>query len=233
MFQQSPLEVYQLRFVLKEISPMIWRRLLVRNDSSIADLHHCLQIAMGWENEYLHQFTIQGKAYGIAYSGGIGFSDNARKVYLKDLGFRQNEKFTYEYNFFDHWIFEFRFEKQLPINPKKTYPFCVGGGRAAPPEDCGGPWAFMELEDRYSPWDIERKFMKLLKKHLATKKEGEKEEEEVEEDYDDDLYEEEDEEETLQNLAYWAHRHRFNRRKVNRQLQEHFNEKEAEGDKKN
>ena len=39
--------VYQLRVVLRGISPLIWRRLLVRGDSTIADLHHALQIAFG------------------------------------------------------------------------------------------------------------------------------------------------------------------------------------------
>src|SRR5579862_3364112 len=47
---------------------------------------------------YLHQFTVQEKACGIAYSEGVSFSDNARKVHLKDLYFCQNEKFTYECN---------------------------------------------------------------------------------------------------------------------------------------
>ena len=31
--------VYQLRVVLRGVSPLIWRRLLVRSDSTIADLH--------------------------------------------------------------------------------------------------------------------------------------------------------------------------------------------------
>src|SRR5439155_7670615 len=31
--------LYQLRVVLRGVSPLIWRRLLVRSDSSIADLH--------------------------------------------------------------------------------------------------------------------------------------------------------------------------------------------------
>jgi Plasmid pRiA4b ORF-3-like protein len=35
---------------LCEISPRIWRRLLVRSDSTSADLHHTLQIAMGWDD---------------------------------------------------------------------------------------------------------------------------------------------------------------------------------------
>jgi hypothetical protein len=26
---------------------------------------------------------------------------------------------------------------------------CIGGGRAAPPEDCGGPEEYMELMDRH------------------------------------------------------------------------------------
>ncbi len=31
----------------------------------------------------------------------------------------------------------------------RTYPVCVGGARAAPPEDCGGPEAYMELMDHH------------------------------------------------------------------------------------
>jgi Plasmid pRiA4b ORF-3-like protein len=68
--------IYQLKVVLLSISPMIWRRLLIRSDSIIADLHHILQIAMGWSDTHLHQFRIQGKRYGIARIGGIGFRDN-------------------------------------------------------------------------------------------------------------------------------------------------------------
>jgi hypothetical protein len=40
-------DVYQLHVWLCEISPLIWRRLLMRSDSTIADLHDTLQIAMG------------------------------------------------------------------------------------------------------------------------------------------------------------------------------------------
>ena len=45
--------VYQLRVVLRGVSPLIWRRLLVRSDSSIADLHATLQLAFGWSDEHL------------------------------------------------------------------------------------------------------------------------------------------------------------------------------------
>jgi hypothetical protein len=52
--------VYQLRVVLRSISPLIWRRLLVRSDSTIANLHPTLQLALGWSNEHLHRFVIHG-----------------------------------------------------------------------------------------------------------------------------------------------------------------------------
>jgi len=39
--------------VLRGVSPLIWRRLLVRSDSSIADLHATLQLAFGWSDEHL------------------------------------------------------------------------------------------------------------------------------------------------------------------------------------
>jgi hypothetical protein len=38
----------QLRVVLRGVSPLIWRRLLVRSDSTIADLHTTLQLVLGW-----------------------------------------------------------------------------------------------------------------------------------------------------------------------------------------
>jgi hypothetical protein len=50
---------------------------------------------------------------------------------------------VYEYDFGDSWIHDLRLEATLPINPRKIYPMCVTGKCSAPPEDCGGPSAFM------------------------------------------------------------------------------------------
>ncbi len=32
-----------------------------------------------------------------------------------------------------------------PVEPGRAYPACVGGKRACPPEDSGGPWGFAEM----------------------------------------------------------------------------------------
>jgi hypothetical protein len=64
-------QVYQLRIWIREISPQIWRRLLVRSDSTIAQLHDALQIAFGWTDEHLHQFIHMLLFYHISPSSLI------------------------------------------------------------------------------------------------------------------------------------------------------------------
>jgi hypothetical protein len=38
----NPVQVYQLKIWILEISPLVWHHLLVRSDSTIADLHYSL-----------------------------------------------------------------------------------------------------------------------------------------------------------------------------------------------
>jgi hypothetical protein len=144
MSELKPAHVYQLKVWLQGISPMVWRRLLVRSDSTIADLHYTLQIAMGWSDVHLNRFHIHGQDFGVYHDGGICFSDNPEKVPLSAFGFRIHERFLYEYDFGDEWLHEVRIEKRLLLDPKKTYPICIDGKHAAPPEDFGGAQAYMQ-----------------------------------------------------------------------------------------
>jgi Plasmid pRiA4b ORF-3-like protein len=145
--------VYQFKVVLRGISPMIWRRLLLRSDHSIADLHYTIQIAMGWTNSHLHRFHIHGKDYGVAHEGGLTFSDDPERVLLGQFGFRLRERFLYEYDFYDNWEHDIRLEKVLPLNSKRVFPVCIRGQRPVPPEDSGGPRAYREEGDpRWRTW---------------------------------------------------------------------------------
>lgn len=98
--------VYQLHVWLRGISPAIWRRILVDSNTTIADLHYILQVAMGWSDVHLHRFRIRGKDYGIGQMGGISFSDDPFQVRLADFQFRINERFPYEYDLGDLWQHE-------------------------------------------------------------------------------------------------------------------------------
>ena len=120
-------------------------------DSTIADLHHALQIAFGWTDTYLHRVVIRGKDYGIARRGGLSFADDPTQVQLADLRLRPRERWSYQYDFGDDWQHDVRVEQIKSLDPHRAYPVCIGGARAAPPEDCGGPWAFLNLRQRYHP----------------------------------------------------------------------------------
>ena len=135
--------VYQLRVVMRGVSPLIWRRLLIPADTTIAGLHAVLQIAFGWGGEHLHRFVIHGVEYGISYAGGGGFRDDPHRVHVAELGLRPTERFVYDYDFTDGWRLDLRLE-QILAAAGRVYPRCTGGRRAGPPEGCGGVWAFLE-----------------------------------------------------------------------------------------
>ncbi|WP_193199181.1 plasmid pRiA4b ORF-3 family protein [Nostoc sp. MG11] len=150
MPDSEQLVIYQLHIFILGISPMIWRRIKIRSDSTIADLHYIIQIVMGWTDSHLHRFVIHGKDYGIAQIGGMWFSDDPKVVKLSDFGWRMRERFLYEYDFGDNWQHQIRVEAILTPKSNCVYPVCIDGKRACPPEDCGGVWEFMAQKQEYS-----------------------------------------------------------------------------------
>jgi len=211
--------VYQLRVVLRGVSPLIWRRLLVRSDSTIADLHATFQLALGWSDEHLNRFVIRGHECGVWHDGGIGFRDDPRHVCLANLGLRVRERFLYEYDFTDGWDHDVRLEQILPLDPRRGYPICIGGRRAAPPEDCGGAWAFLELRQHYSTFRIAERLLELLKPITSgTGQDGDDVDEHVVADDDDDAAAVDDHDEELARLLRWLKIDRFDRRAANRDL---------------
>jgi Plasmid pRiA4b ORF-3-like protein len=188
--------VYQLRIRLDRISPLIWRRLLVTSETTIAELHSTIQIAFGWSDSHLHRFVIYGKSYGIAYAGGMTFADDPHQVCLADFRLRTGERFTYEYNFHIPWRHEIRVEQIGISAPGQHYPVCVAGARAAPPEECDGPHTFLALRQHYHPLYVIERLLALI----------------GDPDAHHDPYEE------LRTLQYWAAVNRCDRRAINRQL---------------
>jgi Plasmid pRiA4b ORF-3-like protein len=138
MPDQPQMVVYQLKIALRGISPLIWRRLLVHADTSLAALHPILQLARGWTDSHLHRFLIHGQEYGIAYDGGIGFADEPKQIRLANFCPRLRERFVYEYDFGNNWQHDIRVEHIVAADTKRRSPRCIGGKRAAPPEECGG-----------------------------------------------------------------------------------------------
>lgn len=132
--------VYQLKITLTGSTPPIWRRVQMHGNTSFSRLHDILQIAMGWTDSHLHEFVIRDTRYGFPDMewDPLERPKDERRVRLGQLVTREQDRFTYEYDFGDGWTHEIVVEKILPPEPGLPYPRCIAGKRACPPEDVGG-----------------------------------------------------------------------------------------------
>lgn len=137
--------IYQIKVTLQNSKPPIWRRLLVPGDTTLADLHDIIQVAMGWEDYHLHQFIIQGEYYGEPSPDDLFDVHDERKVTLRQIAPHEGFRFRYEYDFGDGWLHQILVEKILPPEPGQFYPVCIAGKQACPPEDVGGIWGYYEF----------------------------------------------------------------------------------------
>src|SRR4051794_21877903 len=56
--------ILQLKVRLLDLSPMVWRRVLVPASFTLRELHGVIQVAMGWESLHLYCFHIRAVQYG-------------------------------------------------------------------------------------------------------------------------------------------------------------------------
>ncbi len=132
--------IYQIKITIADIEPAIWRRLQVPSDTTLAELHEIIQAAFGWWNYHLHQYVVDRQHFGVPdpeYADELPPMVHEKGVALRDIV--GAAKITYEYDFGDSW--EHRIEiESVAVVPESgiTYPICIAGARARPPEDCGG-----------------------------------------------------------------------------------------------
>ena len=137
---------YQLKVSLLRLEPPIWRRFQVR-DCTLETLHGILQAVMGWSNDHLYSFTVEGKQYvdPATLEQSLFPEKGADTTTISRLARKGVKSFTYLYDFGDSWTHEIVIEETLPPEHQADYPVCVEGQRACPPEDCGGVWGYARL----------------------------------------------------------------------------------------
>lgn len=140
-------KVFQIKISLVESDPEIWRRILVSGKVSLGQLHRIFQVAMGWTDSHLHEFSIDGVSYtDPSTDTGITDAKNERRAKLLRAAPRQGGSFLYRYDFGDNWVHKIAVEKVLDNHLMYTgRPVCIGGRLACPPDDCGGIRGFQEL----------------------------------------------------------------------------------------
>ncbi len=151
---QHTQQSFRFRIELQGIEPTIWREIDVLSSYSFWDLHVAIQDAMGWLDYHLHAFRMQDPGTGEVTEIGIPdeefFAGDVKTLagweipvrsYLNEPG----QSVNYEYDFGDGWNHQVLLKEILPRDSDASYPMCVGGERACPPEDCGGIWGYQAL----------------------------------------------------------------------------------------
>jgi hypothetical protein len=131
--------ILQVKINLSGSKPPIWRTVLCKSDTTLETFHRVIQDAMGWDNSHLHMFKVQGQSVGPLALECSNMEDE-RETTLEDVA--PKKRFEYEYDFGDCWRHDIHVEKEVPYDPNVSYPCCIKGKRACPPEDCGGIWGY-------------------------------------------------------------------------------------------
>jgi hypothetical protein len=139
------LRIYQIKVTLSGIRPSIWRRILVRSDTPLDVLHQILQTVMGWFDEHLHAFEIDGLEIGAPDVDVDGDVADESSFCLSQVASAAGARLVYRYDFGDDWEHQLVVEKVLEPAEGARHPRCVAGKRATPPEDIGGPLGYQRF----------------------------------------------------------------------------------------
>ena len=124
------------------------RSILVPETLTLPRLDRVVQAAMGWTNSHLHDWRIDGKRYGVPDPEweAPGELLDERKLTIGSVLGERIEEFGYDYDFGDGWEHRIVVEKRLAADPERnTWPMCIAGANACPPDDVGGPHGYMDF----------------------------------------------------------------------------------------
>jgi hypothetical protein len=154
--------VHRVKVSLHGAKPPVWRRIEIPSAMRLDLVHEVMQAAFDWDGYHLHAFETVCGEFGSPDDDDDwpDRKDEATAV-LAQVAAAEKAKVVYAYDFGDDWRHDIAVEKIMPAEPGVAYPRCTGGRRAAPPEDCGGIWAFNEyqadLEDTFDAGQVTRR----------------------------------------------------------------------------
>jgi hypothetical protein len=126
-------------------SPEVWREVVIPAAYTLDRVHLVIQEAMGWQDSHLHVFRIGEREFGwLDPEIELDILDE-REYRLGDL-VQAGDHVEYEYDFGDGWEHVLAAECASVAVGEESYPACVAGEGACPPEDSGGVCRFADLK---------------------------------------------------------------------------------------
>ena len=142
-----------LRIELLDLVPLIWRRVMVSNQWTLASLHRYLQWVMGRTDTHAHEFQVGASVVAPDWwnderrrDADANRSRDERRVSVAAVvsALGAGGEFEHRYDMGDGW--EHRIVIEPPpsswVNREQPLPVCIAGENACPPDDVGGPHGY-------------------------------------------------------------------------------------------
>lgn len=158
------MKAYQMKIMIKNSHPPIWRRFIVPAGLTFSQLGFVLNEVMGWYGSHLSQFEFYHLGIvveEIFEDFGWGEQEVLDSAETPIEPFMDSEDwFTYIYDLGDYWQHRVEIEKILP-DYEFDYPMVLKYRGDTPYEDCGGIYGYYHLlEVLENPQDEEYEEMK-------------------------------------------------------------------------
>jgi hypothetical protein len=139
---------WQVRIDLLDVTPRVWRRVLIPEDLTLPRLNYIIQVCMGWTHSHLHEFVLGGKRYSTYdpdFADELKQLDEQRVVLCRAMS-PESRCFDYIYDFGDNWHHVITVEDPYAGTTKQGLSLrCLAGENACPPEDVGGAGGYQDF----------------------------------------------------------------------------------------
>jgi hypothetical protein len=155
MGAEDKIGAVQLNVRLRGVSPPVTRRLVIAEQTSLAQLHAALQVAFGWSDEHLYVFQIRGWQFGHpARAIELALAGGGVDKPLAALAFEVKETFQYHYNLSVPSKIDCRIESRGLVHRDQPVG-CLAARGDPPDEDLEGPAAYPDWLESSSPtWAV-------------------------------------------------------------------------------
>jgi hypothetical protein len=129
--------------------PLVTRTFKVLAKTTMYELHHIIQVVMGWTNSHFYQFNVgeQVIADTRLVDDELGPVTDVKGVMVTQVFPKVGIAVTYEYDFGDGWMHHLELVEISTHPIDEVLPQIIGGENACPPEDCGGTYGYKKLKE--------------------------------------------------------------------------------------
>jgi hypothetical protein len=144
----KPAPSYVLHISIAFSDPLIWRRVQVPGNFTLAQFHDIIQKSMGWRDSSMHQFMVGKISYEPTMKSNKPreskrFDEHKYKLHTLEEGMRF--MFTYLYGAGEGWEHVIQLEEIIAPERELKHSILLAGERACPPEEVGDIHEYQQL----------------------------------------------------------------------------------------